>query len=149
VHPSPAGVTGTAGRAADAETVELALRLHPSTQRVFVVAQEVAAGYLDGVRAALAKSATHVELGFLSERSVPGLIAAVRAVPARSLIHFVRFSQQDPGYVMFPDDVVRLVAEASPVPVYSSTDSFVGAGVVGGMNAPRGDGAPGARWHAR
>jgi signal transduction histidine kinase len=50
-----------------------------------------------------------------------------------SLIHFIRFSRQDPGNVMFPLDVVRLVAEASPVPVYSSTDSFVGTGVVGGM----------------
>jgi len=35
--------------------------------------------------------------------------------------------------VMFPLEVVRMVAEASPVPVYASTDSFVGTGVVGGM----------------
>src|SRR5262245_27406249 len=133
VQLAAAGVTGTMWRAADVETIELALSLHPSTQRVFVVAQEVAPGYLEGVRAALAKSAAHVELRFLSERSVPDLIAAVRAVPARSLIHFIRFSQPDPGYVMFPDDVVRLVAEASPVPVYVTTDSHVGTGAVGGV----------------
>jgi signal transduction histidine kinase len=133
LHLSAAGVTGTAWRAADVETVELALTLHPSTQRVFVVAQELTAGYLEGVQAALVKSAERVELTIINERSLPGLIAAVRAVPARSLIHFVRFSRQDPGNVMFPVDVVRMVAEASPVPVYSSTDSFVGTGIVGGM----------------
>jgi signal transduction histidine kinase len=128
-----AGVTGTTWRAADAETIELALRLHPSTQRVFVVAQERTAGYLGGIQAALAKSAGRVELKFINERSLPGLIAAVRATPADSLIHFIRFSREDPGNVMFPQEVVRLVAEASPVPVYVSTDSHVGSGVVGGM----------------
>jgi signal transduction histidine kinase len=133
VHLSPAGVTGTAWRAADVETIELALKLHPSTQQVFVVVQELTGGYLEGVQAALAKSAERVDLKFIQERSVPGLIAAVRAVPANSLIHFIRFSRQDPGNVMFPLEVVRMVAEASPVPVYSSTDSFVGTGVVGGM----------------
>jgi signal transduction histidine kinase len=133
VHLAAAGVTGTTWRAADAETIELALRLHPSTRRVFVVAQELTGGYLESLQAALAKSAARVELRFIRERSVPGLIAAVRAVPVDSLIHFIRFSRQDPGNVMFPVEVVRLVAEASPVPVYVSTDSHVGTGVVGGM----------------
>jgi signal transduction histidine kinase len=100
---------------------------------VFVVVQELTGGYLEGVQAALAKSAERVELRFIQERSVPGLMAAVRAVPADSLILFIRFSRQDPGNVMFPVEVVGMVAEASPVPVYSSTDSFVGTGVVGGM----------------
>ena len=84
---------------------------------MFVVAQELTPGYLEAVQAALAKSAEGVELRFITERSVPGLIAAVRAVPAGSLIHFIRLSQQDPGNVMFPNEVVRMVAEASPVPV--------------------------------
>jgi signal transduction histidine kinase len=128
-----AGVTGAAWRAADVETIELALRLHPSTQRVFVVAQELAGGYLEGAQAALAKSVGHVELKFINERSVPGLIAAVRAVPPRSLIHFIRFSREDPGNVLFPQEVIRLVAEAAPVPVYVSTDSLVGTGAVGGV----------------
>jgi signal transduction histidine kinase len=133
VHLAPAGVTGTAWRAADVETIELALRLHPSTERVFVVVQELTEGYLEGVAAALAEAAERVELRFIQERSVASLIAAVRAIPPDSVILFIRFSRQDPGNVMFPMDVARLVAEASPVPVYSSTDSFVGTGVVGGM----------------
>ena len=132
-HLSTAGVTGVTWRAADVETIELALSLHPATQRVFVVAQELTAGYLEGVRAALAKSAEGVELRFINEPSLPDLIAAVRAVPARSLILFIRYSRQDPGNVMFPSVVARMVAEASPVPVYSATDSFVGTGVLGGV----------------
>jgi signal transduction histidine kinase len=131
--PAADGVTGTTWRAADVETIQLALSLHPSTQRVFVVVQDLTDGYLEGVQAALAKSTGRIELRFIQERTVTGLLAAVRAVPANSLIHFIRFSRQDPGNVMFPLEVVRLVAEASPVPVYASTDSFVGTGVVGGF----------------
>src|SRR5262245_36221118 len=44
---SAVGVTGTTWRTADVETIELALSLHRSTQRVFVVVQEVAAGYIE------------------------------------------------------------------------------------------------------
>ena len=130
---SEAGLTGVAWRTADAETLELALKLHPSTERVFVVAQALTGGYLAGVQAVLAKFANRVELTFISERSVPRLIAAVRALPARSVILFIRYSQEDPGDVMFPNEVVRVVAEASSVPVYVSTDSHVGTGAVGGV----------------
>jgi PAS domain S-box-containing protein len=128
-----AGVTGAAWRAADVETIELALSLQPSTKHVFVIAQELTAGYREGVQAALAKSLGHAELRFIRERTLPGLLAAVRAVPPNSLIHFVRFSREDPGNVLFPQDVIRMVAEASPVPVYVSTDSLVGTGAVGGV----------------
>jgi hypothetical protein len=82
-HLSAAGVTGAAWRAADVESIELALSLHPETQRVFVIAQELTGG-LEGVQAALAKSLQHAELRFIKERTVPALIAAVRAVPPRS-----------------------------------------------------------------
>ena len=132
-YPPDVALTGVAWRAADAETLELALTLHPSTERVFVVAQALTGDYMAGVQAALARFATRVQLTFMSERSVPHLVAAVRAVPARSLILFIRFSQEDPGEVIFPNEVVRMVAEASPVPVYVSTDSHVGSGAVGGV----------------
>src|SRR5262245_46775345 len=128
-----AGLTGVAWRAADAETLELALSLHPSTERVFVVAQALTGGYLAGVRAALAGFATRVALTYVTEPSVPRLIAAIHAVPPRSLILFIRYSQEDPGSVLFPQEVVQMVAEASPVPVYVSTDSHVGTGAVGGV----------------
>src|SRR5262245_24293309 len=128
-----AGLTGVAWRAADSETLELALNLHPSTERVFVVAQALTGGYLAGVHAALSGFANRVELTYISERSVPRLIAAIEAVPPRSLILFIRYSQEDPGNVLFPQEVVRMVAEAAPVPVYVSTDSHVGTGAVGGV----------------
>ena len=128
-----AGLTGVLSRVSDTQTLDLALKLHPSTERVFVVAQAPADGYLGEVRASLAGFAQRVQLVYISERSVPSLLAAIRAVPERSLILYIRHSQEDPGNVMFPDEVVRLAAEVSPVPVYAHSDSYIGMGVVGGI----------------
>ncbi|HEY7447653.1 MAG TPA: ABC transporter substrate binding protein [Vicinamibacterales bacterium] len=127
------GLTGVVGRVADEETLELALRLHPTTERVFVVAQSSSGGLRDTVEAELAAFAPRVQLTYIDDRSVSGLVAAVKAVPPRSLIFFVRHSQEEPGNVMFPPEIARLVAQASPVPVYGISDGYLGTGVVGGV----------------
>jgi len=49
------------------------------------------------------------------------------------VILYIWHTQQDPGMVMYPDEVARLVAEAAPVPVYGISDLYIGTGVVGGM----------------
>ena len=60
------------------------------------------------------------------------LIDAVTAIPSGSLVLYIRYSQEQPGHVLFPKDVARLVTEASPVPVYGISESYVGVGIVGG-----------------
>jgi signal transduction histidine kinase len=133
-----AGLTGVVSRLAFKETLDLALMLHPSTVRVYVVAQ-AALQALEGVKAELAGFAQRVKLEYVTERSVDRLIATVEAVPERSLILFVRHSQEEPGHVMYPSDVARMVVQASPVPVYGISDLYLGTGVVGGVvTRPRG-----------
>lgn len=128
-----AGVTGIAGRRPDLETLQIALRLHPGTRRVYVVAQEPPSSYVDGLRAMFAPLTGRVEIVYVNERTVPALLSAIRAVPADSVILFVRHSQETPGAVLFPRDVAEQVAASAPVPVYASYDSYVGTGVVGGV----------------
>ncbi|MGH9147323.1 MAG: ABC transporter substrate binding protein, partial [Vicinamibacterales bacterium] len=137
-----AGLTGIVGRVSYDETLRLALKLHPSTQRVFVVAQSPTSPILDTVRAELAVFERQVRLTYITGTSVPRLIGAIKAVPSQSLILYVRFSQEQPGHVLFPHEVARLVAEASPVPVYGISDPYIGSGVVGGVvRVPRSVGA--------
>ena len=47
-----------------------------------------------------------IKLDYVAERSLPGLLAAIKAAPARSLVYYIRYSQEDPGRVRFPSDVV-------------------------------------------
>ena len=114
------------------ETLELALRLHPSTERVFVVAHAPTGEFLDDVRRELRRFEQRVQLTYLTGLPVPRLLAAVEATPPRSLILLLRYSQEDPGKVLFPTDVARMVAQASPVPIYGVSEMYLGTGVVGG-----------------
>lgn len=134
-RPETPGVTGVVGHASDAETLELALELHPATERVFVVAHVPADfrdEYLRQVRLQLAAFAERVEIGYLAG-PLSEVIAAVKAIPERSLVLYLRHSQEEPGRIMHPHEIARLVAEASPVPVYGIRDAYIGSGVVGGM----------------
>lgn len=115
------------------ETLKLALTLHPSTKHVYVVARSPHKPTEAAVRYELRGFARHVALTYLDEATVPGLLAAVRAIPPGSLIFFVWHWQDEPGTWMHSDRVARLVAEAATVPVYGTSDFYIGSGVVGGV----------------
>jgi PAS domain S-box-containing protein len=127
------GLTGITHGDGYRETLELALRLHPSTARVFVVASAPNVAIKDLVREQLGAIAERIELSYIDEPTPENLRAAVEAVPSRSLILYVRQSQEEPGERLFPSEIARLVAEASPVPVYGIFDTHIGSGLVGGI----------------
>jgi signal transduction histidine kinase/ActR/RegA family two-component response regulator/ABC-type uncharacterized transport system substrate-binding protein len=127
-----AGATGLLLGVAYSETLNFALTLHPGTRRVFVVAQGQDEETVDSVEAELAPFSRHVDLTFVREPTVSALLEVVKAVPPASLILYIWHSQER-GDLMYPDAIARLVAEASPVPVYGTSDFYMGSGVVGGV----------------
>jgi signal transduction histidine kinase len=134
VNSTRAGVTGVLSDAPFAETLELALKLHPSVRRVYVVAQSPTSdSYDDRVRTALQPFSQQVELTYIRERTVPGLLAAVKAIPEQSLIMYIRYTPEEADSAVHPDDVARLMAQVSPAPIYTPNDLFIGTGVVGGI----------------
>ena len=127
------GVTGVLNDTPFAETLQLALNLQPSSKRVFVVAQAPSIeGYGEHVRSALSRFSNRVELTYSSERTMPALIAKVKALPPQSVILYMRFTPDDPPD-MYPDQIAHLIAEASPVPTYANDEIVLGSGVIGGM----------------
>jgi signal transduction histidine kinase len=127
------GVTGIVVSNAFGETLKLGLDLHPGTQRVLVVARSPNEQSVAAVRSELAHFSRQTRLTFIDERTVPGMVAAVRAAPPRSLILYIWQAQEEPGNFKYSDEFARLVAEAAPVPVYGTSDLYVGSGVVGGV----------------
>ena len=88
-----AGITGVLSDSALRETLDLALSLHPSVKRVFVVAQApTVEGYDRGIRAALGSFSQRVVLTYVSEKSLPRLLATVRAISPPALILYARYS---------------------------------------------------------
>ena len=125
--------TGVTVGAAYAQTLRAAIALQPSTERVFVVANGPDSGVVDAVRAEVRSVSPPVQLTFLDAPTVARLLEAVRRVPPRSVIFYIWQAQTEPGNLVYPDQVARLVAEAAPVPVYGTSDLYVGLGIVGGV----------------
>ena len=137
VRSEAAGVTGVLGAIAYDQTLELLLQMHPSVQRVFVVAYAPTLALAKIVQTELSRFSPRVELTYIDEPSVERMLEAVRAVPAGSVILYIRHSQDERGPVLFPSDVARIVTEAASVPVYGASDSYTGTGVVGGVVTSR------------
>jgi signal transduction histidine kinase len=127
------GLAGVVSGAAYAATAELALKLHPDATRMVVIAYSPSSQLQESARSALASVEQRVKISYLTETSVPALIAAVRAVPRDSLILYVRHSQDELGHVLIPPEVASLVSRAASVPVYGISDSYIGFGIVGGV----------------
>ena len=129
------GITGITVANAYSETLKLALTLHPSTHRVFVIARspDDQTLRLEAVREEFSAFSRQVSITYLTEATVPLLLSRVRTIPQGSVILYIWHSQTDRGGVMYSDTVARLVANAASVPVYGTSDLYVGTGVVGGV----------------
>jgi len=126
-------MTGIRVSNAHGETLKLALELHPSAEQVFVVAHSPNEQSVAAVRGELSRFSQRVKVTFIDEESLPRLLAAVRAVPQRSLILYVWHAQDEPGNVKYSDEFARLVSKAAAVPVYGTSDFYIGSGIVGGV----------------
>ena len=126
------GVTGLVPNVGYEQTLALALQLHPSTERVFVVARAPTLSYASVIES-LQPVAREVPLSLIEEPSVERLLEIIREAPARSLVLYIRHSREDRGRVLFPADIAQFVSEASPVPVYAINEATIGTGVVGGI----------------
>jgi signal transduction histidine kinase len=126
-------VTGELRGAAFVETLKFALKLHPSTEQVFVIANAQDRKNVEAVRASLDALSWPTRLVYLDEPSVSGLIAAVAAIKPRSLVLYVWYSEREGGSLLDTAQAARLVVEAAAVPVYVTNERYIGSGAVGGV----------------
>jgi signal transduction histidine kinase len=127
------GITGIRVGNAYADTLKLALALHPSTERVFVVAKRRDNQTPESVRAEFRGFSGQVRMTYVTEETVPLLLSTVRTIPQGSVILYIWHAQTESGGRMYADAVARLVADAANVPVYGTSDLYIGTGVVGGV----------------
>jgi signal transduction histidine kinase len=53
------------------------------------------------------------------------------------VILYIRYSQDEPGNVLFPSEVAPALARAATVPVYGISEGYMGSGIVGGVMLSR------------
>jgi signal transduction histidine kinase len=128
------GATGIVREGSQVETIDVALKIHPATKRVHVIAYApVVPGFQARVQATLARFSARVAVTYSEEPTLPELLTTIKALPADTLLFYVRYSPVVRGRIIFPDEMLPEIVQAAPVPIYCSLDSYLGKGVVGGV----------------
>lgn len=116
-------------------SLEVALRLHPETERVAVITDRTLTG-----RALKASAATafapyedQVTFLYLEHLTMDQLQAEVAALPPNTVVYAFIFSQDAYGRVFSHEYNLARLAEHCPYPIYSVWEFYLGHGIVGGM----------------
>ncbi|WP_295388179.1 ATP-binding protein [uncultured Thiodictyon sp.] len=118
-----------------AGTLELALRLHPRTRRVLVVDDDTATGRAmrRDLEAILPRFKNRVAVDFSPDVPFAELARQLAALPPDRLVLILSYVTDAAGRVFSRAESTRLIAAASPVPVYGINASRLGYGIVGGL----------------
>ncbi|MCI0389236.1 MAG: histidine kinase [Acidobacteria bacterium] len=136
------GITGIISLNTHRKTLDLTLRLHPGTEQVFIIS-----GTLERdkkletmAREELQGYESKVQITYLTDFSPNELIAKMRSLPERSIILYLwQQTHNGQNKVLESADVLALIAESAPVPIYGMASWHVGSGIVGGyVNTPEG-----------
>ncbi len=117
-----------------AATLDAALRLHPNTRRVFVIAGKAKFDtyWEEEARQAFRAYKDRLEFTYLTGLPMNALLAEVAHLPPGSIIYYLHVFQDGTGKSFVPADALELLASAANAPVYGHVDSYVGRGLVGG-----------------
>lgn len=119
------------------KTIDAALKLLPSTRRIVVVGGS--SPYDKEVEQEVAKEldpyARGLEIDYLTGLSMDKAIEQVSKLPSSSIILFTSFWQDGVGRRYNNANVaLPMIAEASSVPVFGMSDTYMGRGAIGGYS---------------
>jgi PAS domain S-box-containing protein len=116
------------------DTLDLALKLHPDTQHVAVIAgtDGLARLYLRHARQLFQPYETRLAFTYLTDRTLPQLLTEVASLPPHTVILYTTFAMDGAGQVYIDAEVSGTVAKAATAPVYSINNTYLGRGITGG-----------------
>ncbi|MCB1823093.1 MAG: hypothetical protein KDJ54_00280 [Candidatus Competibacteraceae bacterium] len=119
------------------QTLDLALRLRPTTRRIVVVAgiAEPDKGRLSLVRALLEHYAGKLEIQYLVGLTLAETIAAVGVLPSDVIVLYLTMFRDSDGVPLVPRDVLTQIAVVSRAPVFGVFETYLGHGIVAGSIA--------------
>ncbi|PKG33704.1 PAS domain-containing protein [Methanoregula sp.] len=124
------------------ETIDLALALHPGTERIYVITDQTTSGEIN--RKILEKTVSAgrfpVPVIFLDDNrtglSLAELKVKVAHLPQHSIVYYSDFFQDKDKVTYLPTEAMKEISAASSAPVYAHGSQYLGHGAVGGnMNS--------------
>jgi PAS domain S-box-containing protein len=117
------------------KNLELALSLQPLTRQVFVVSGTLEHDkvFEEMARAELKDYDDRLQINYLTNLSPNELVAKTRSLPERSIVLFVwQQSRDEQGKLWETSEIVDLLVQTTPAPIYTISGPQIGHGVIGG-----------------
>ena len=116
------------------KSVELILRIQPGTRKVYLVLgdSEVERLRATDAEAQLKVFAGRVDFIFLNKLPFSKLLERIRTIEGDSVILYMNFLQDVEGNMYIPAQILKSIHREAPVPIYGTSDTFIGSGSIGG-----------------
>lgn len=115
-------------------TLEVALRLHPQTRRVAVVAGKSKTDlyWVAEAGKAFRGYVGNLEFVYLTGLPMDDLLREVARLPEQSIVCYLHVFEDGRGESFVPAEAVERLANAASAPVYGLYRTYLGRGIVGG-----------------
>ena len=115
-------------------TLEMALRLHPGTRQVAVVAGSGRRDqqFVDSLREEIPVFENRVAFSWLTNLSLEELRGALSRLPEHTVVLYLTMFQDASGATFLPRQALAQFAPASRAPIYACYETYLGYGIVGG-----------------
>lgn len=116
-------------------TLDIMLKLHPRTKRIYFVIDSTTTGRIvhEKVLEIFPQYRDRVAFNFLENMEMEKILDTVANATDDSLVLLTVFQQDKSGVFFEFSDSTNLISQASKVPVYGIWDFNLGFGIVGGM----------------
>jgi PAS domain S-box-containing protein len=127
-------MTGVWAKVEYGNTLDLALALQPDARRVVVVVGTSSSGklHMERAQAEFRKYEGRVEFNYLTDLTLAELKDQLAALPKDTIVYFLTFYTDRAGNRYPGAEALTLIAPTSAAPIYGHSDSYMGAGIVGG-----------------
>ena len=117
-----------------APTVEIALSLHPKTERAVVVAgtSDFDTKVLEQAKIDFGFYEERLQIQYLTTLPLRDLLTELSHLPPWALVFYTTLFRDGAGETFVPLEVVERVSAAANAPTYGFMDQYVGRGIVGG-----------------
>src|SRR4051812_19841028 len=130
----PPNIRGVLVKREFVPSLELALRLHPQTKQVVVVAgtSEFDTRLLAQAMAEFHTYEGRVAFTYLTALPMQDLLTDLSQLPPQTIVLFTTLFKDGADETFVTHDVAQRISEVSSVPVYGFLDQYLGRGIVGG-----------------
>ena len=135
----PPDFVGVATNARDDASLALALRLHPTAKRIYVVtgASSQDRRWERQAREAMERLKPPVDVEYLAGLPTAQVLQRLSALPKESIVYTHGYYMDGTGVASTPNEVTERMASVSKAPLYSRTGDTLGYGAVGGFFSSR------------